>query len=33
MGGKPLLCMVFACGVMIILVQCLIAAGMLPEVG
>ncbi|MBT1847466.1 tyrosine transporter TyrP [Enterobacter ludwigii] len=33
MGGKPLLCIVFACGVMIILVQCLIAAGMLPEVG
>ena len=32
-GGKPLLCIVFACGVVIILVQFLIAAGMLPEVG
>ena len=32
-GGKPLLCVVFGCGVAIILVQVLIAAGMLPEVG
>jgi tyrosine-specific transport protein len=32
-GGKPLLCIVFGCGVVIILVQVLIAAGMLPEVG
>ena len=32
-GGKPLLCVVFGCGVVIILVQILIAAGMLPEVG
>ena len=32
-GGKPLLCVVFGCGVVIILVQVLIAAGMLPEVG
>ena len=32
-GGKPLLCIVFACGVVIILVQFLIAAGLLPEVG
>jgi tyrosine-specific transport protein len=31
--GKPLLCVVFCCGVVIILVQVLIAAGMLPEVG
>ncbi|MEI9537433.1 tyrosine transporter TyrP [Enterobacter cancerogenus] len=32
-GGKPLLCLVFACGVAIILVQFLIVAGLLPEVG
>ncbi|MBX8460105.1 tyrosine transporter TyrP [Enterobacter sp. RIT637] len=32
-GGKPLLCTVFACGVVVILVQFLIATGMLPEVG
>ena len=32
-GGKPLLCIVFGCGMVIILVQVLIAAGMLPEVG
>ncbi|EOZ1496600.1 TPA: tyrosine transporter TyrP [Enterobacter hormaechei] len=32
-GGTPMLCAVFGCGVVIILVQVLIAAGMLPEVG
>ena len=32
-GGTPMLCAVFGCGVVIILVQILIAAGMLPEVG
>ncbi|WP_137848871.1 tyrosine transporter TyrP [Enterobacter sp. 2VL] len=32
-GGKPLLYLVFACGVAIILVQFLIVAGLLPEVG
>lgn len=32
-GGKPALCLVFACGVGIILVQLAIAAGLLPEPG
>jgi len=32
-GGKPALCLVFACGIAIILVQFGIAAGLLPEVG
>jgi hypothetical protein len=32
-GGKPALCLVFACGIGIILVQFCIAAGLLPEVG
>ncbi|MNC75369.1 Tyrosine-specific transport protein [compost metagenome] len=32
-GGKPALCLVFACGIMIILVQFGIAAGILPAVG
>ena len=32
-GGTLMLCVVFGCGVVIILVQVLIAAGMLPEVG
>lgn len=32
-GGKPLLCLVFACGIAVILVQFSIAAGLLPEVG
>lgn len=32
-GGKPLLLLVFACGVAVILIQGLIAAGALPEVG
>ncbi|ANG93309.1 tyrosine transporter TyrP [Enterobacteriaceae bacterium 155047] len=32
-GGKPLLCLVFACGIAVIVVQFCIAAGLLPEVG
>ena len=32
-GGKPLLVMVFACGIAVILVQFSIATGLLPEVG
>jgi tyrosine-specific transport protein len=32
-GGKPLLCLVFACGIAVIVVQFSIAAGLLPEVG
>lgn len=32
-GGKPLLALVFACGIGVILVQFLIVAGLLPEVG
>ncbi|WP_312985298.1 tyrosine transporter TyrP [Atlantibacter sp.] len=33
MGGKPLLALIFACGIGIIVIQALIAAGMLPEAG
>jgi tyrosine-specific transport protein len=32
-GGKPLLMLVFACGVAVIVIQALIATGALPEVG
>lgn len=32
-GGKPLLVMVFACGIAVIVIQALIATGTLPEVG
>jgi tyrosine-specific transport protein len=32
-GGKPALCLIFACGVAIITIQFLIVAGWLPEVG
>ncbi|MNZ41075.1 Tyrosine-specific transport protein [compost metagenome] len=32
-GGKPLLAMVFTCGIVVILVQFSIAAGLLPEIG
>ncbi len=32
-GGKPALCLVFACGIAIVLVQFGITAGLLPEVG
>jgi tyrosine-specific transport protein len=32
-GGKPLLALVVACGVGIIAIQALMAAGLLPEVG
>jgi tyrosine-specific transport protein len=33
LGGKPALCLIFACGVAIITIQFLIVAGWLPEVG
>ncbi|MDC0727534.1 tyrosine transporter TyrP [Phytobacter diazotrophicus] len=33
MGGRPMLCLVMACGVTIIAVQFAISAGLLPEVG
>ncbi|HEY1845316.1 MAG TPA: tyrosine transporter TyrP [Buttiauxella sp.] len=32
-GGKPLLALVFACGIAVIVIQALIATGALPEVG
>ena len=32
-GGKPLLILVFACGIAVIVIQALIASGALPEVG
>ncbi|WP_279050346.1 tyrosine transporter TyrP [Cedecea davisae] len=32
-GGKPLLAMVFACGIAVIVIQFLITVGLLPEVG
>ncbi|AIR03252.1 tyrosine transporter TyrP [Cedecea neteri] len=32
-GGKPLLALVFACGIAVIVIQGLIAVGLLPEVG
>jgi aromatic amino acid transport protein len=32
-GGKPVLCLIFACGIAIIAIQFLIVAGLLPEVG
>lgn len=32
-GGKPLLAVVFVCGIAVIVIQALIAAGALPEVG
>lgn len=32
-GGKPLLAMVFTCGIVVIRVQFSIAAGLLPEIG
>ncbi|TNL13928.1 tyrosine transporter TyrP [Kosakonia cowanii] len=32
-GGKPALCLIFACGIAIITIQFLIVAGWLPEVG
>lgn len=32
-GGKPLLVLVFACGIAVIVIQGLIASGALPEVG
>jgi len=32
-GGKPLLILVFACGIAVMVIQALIAAGALPEVG
>jgi len=33
LGGKPALCLIFACGIAIITIQFLIVAGCLPEVG
>lgn len=33
LGGKPALCLIFACGVAIITIQFLIVAGWLPQVG
>ena len=33
MGGTPLLALIFACGIGIIVIQALIAAGLLPEAG
>lgn len=33
LGGKPALCLIFACGIAIITIQFLIVAGWLPEVG
>ncbi len=32
-GGKPMLCLVLICGIVVILVQCLITTGHLPAVG
>ncbi|SQC93761.1 Tyrosine permease [Cedecea neteri] len=32
-GGKPLLALVFACGIAVIVIQFLITVGLLPEVG
>ncbi len=33
MGGTPLLALIFACGIGIIVIQALIATGLLPEAG